>query len=86
MKNLKAPFLVIALLLNVLLVTAGTKSGPPTPNVSAKSMADCDDPDGIPCNDQGDIPINQHIVFLVIGGLALGATAIYKNQIKKASI
>ncbi|RYJ39341.1 hypothetical protein NU08_1649 [Flavobacterium anhuiense] len=88
MKNLKAPFLVIALFLNVLLVTAENESGPPAPNLSSKTMTagDCDDSDGIPCNEQGNIPIDQNIIILVIGGLALGLTAIYRNQIKKASI
>ncbi|MBL0736561.1 hypothetical protein JI750_06665 [Flavobacterium sp. GN10] len=90
MKNLKAPFLVIALFLNVLLVSAETSSHPPTPSAStARSMATTAEGEECPplypdCDDA--FPINQNIMFLVIGGLALGLTVIYKNEIKKASI
>lgn len=85
MKNLKAPFLVIALLLNVLLASAETSSHPPSPTArTASAMAedDCLPPN----NCEANMPIDQNIVFLVITGLALGLTVIYKNQIKKASI
>ncbi|WP_095928355.1 hypothetical protein [Flavobacterium sp. ACN2] len=93
MKNLKAPFLVIALFLNVLLMTAGP-AHPPVPETSgstaksanAMSATACDEPGSPSCNDQAEMPINQHAVFLLLGGLALGATVIYRNQIKKASI
>ncbi|MFC4477982.1 hypothetical protein [Flavobacterium chungangensis] len=89
MKNLKAPFLVIALLLNVLLMSAGS-AHPPVPETNGKSMnttnAECEDPDLPSCNPEANFPIDQQIVFLLLGGLALGATVIYKNQIKKASI
>jgi hypothetical protein len=89
MKNLKAPFLVIALFLNVLLVSAETSSHPPAPGASAArtmtttAEGECEPifPD---CDDA--FPINQNIIFLVVGGLVLGLTVIYKNQIKKASI
>ncbi|MDQ6528944.1 hypothetical protein [Flavobacterium sp. LHD-85] len=89
MKNLKAPFLVIALFLNILLVSAETSSHPPTPvtadSSTAKTMADGDcDPIFPECEDA--FPINQNIIFLVVGGLALGLAVIYKNQIKKASV
>jgi len=86
MKNLKAPFLVIALLLNVLLVSAETATHPPAPMAkTASAMAeevDCAPPN----NCESNFPIDQNIVLLVISGLALGLTVIYKNQIKKASI
>ncbi|QLC67188.1 hypothetical protein LPB248_13025 [Flavobacterium sp. LPB0248] len=73
MKNLKAPFLVIALLLlNVSLVTAQDLPDP-----------GCDEP---PCGGQPpDFPINQNISFLLLGSVALGVIVIYKNQTKKAS-
>ncbi|MBO9582657.1 MAG: hypothetical protein J7574_00710 [Flavobacterium sp.] len=90
MKNLKAPFLVIALfLLNVLVVSAETSSHPPSPtaqNANTTTAADCEDPSLPSCNPEAGFPINQNIVFLVISGLALGIAVIYKNQIKKASI
>jgi len=91
MKNLKAPFLVIALFLNILLVSAETSSHPPAPVTSASvaarssSAEDCDDI-VYDCDNQGGFPIDQNIIFLLIGGLALGFTVIYKNNIKKASI
>ncbi|UPZ16402.1 hypothetical protein [Flavobacterium humidisoli] len=93
MKNLKAPFLVIALLLNVLIMSAGS-AHPPVPVTSgstaktanATSAADCEDPELPSCNPEANMPIDQHVVFLLLGGLALGATVIYKSQIKKASI
>lgn len=31
-------------------------------------------------------PIDQGIVYLIIGGLILGASVIYRNKIKKASV
>jgi len=89
MKNLKAPFLAVALIiLNVSFMAAGS-SNPPPPDMAEKSAgsmttmseADCEPPF---CD--AAFPIDQNIVFLLIGGLALGATVIYKNQIKKASI
>jgi len=83
MKNLKAPFLVIALLLNVLLASAETAAHPPTP-MAAKAMDADEDCELVNC--EAEMPIDQNIVFLVITGLALGLTVIYKNQIKKASI
>lgn len=93
MKNLKAPFLVIALLLNILLMSAGP-AHPPVPespgstakSANAMAVADCDDPSLPGCNPNANMPIDQHVVFLLLGGLALGATVIYKSQIKKASI
>jgi len=88
MKNLKAPFLVIALLLNVLLMSAEISNPPPAPKSTAKIMNtmaedDCD-PDLPSCNPE--FPIDCNIISLVIGGLVLGVTVIYRNQIKKASI
>ncbi|MHC0446759.1 hypothetical protein ACWA1F_15215 [Flavobacterium sp. 3-218] len=82
MKNLKAPFLVIALLfLNVLL--AGPKDMPVPGDANEMNAQQA----RLACpNCPADFPIDQNIVFLVISGLALGATIIYKNRTKKASI
>jgi len=95
MKNLKAPFLVIALLLlNVSVLFANDNPLPvPTQKVQTQDVnpgdadpEDSEEPDcgGAPC--PVDFPIDQNVNFLLIGGLALGAIAIYKNQTKKASI
>ncbi|EJG01437.1 hypothetical protein [Flavobacterium sp. F52] len=88
MKNLKAPFLVIALLLllNVSVVLANNNPLPaPTQRTQSVNADAEDDCDGAPCN-PSDFPIDQNITFLLVGGLALGAVVVYKNQIKKASI
>ncbi|WP_125717927.1 hypothetical protein [Flavobacterium ustbae] len=87
MKNLKAPFLVIALLLlNVSFAT--TKHNLPEPDAQVSSDgtdAGLDD-DG-PCEGCApNFPIDENIVFLLGAGLVLGATIVYKNKIKKASI
>jgi len=83
MKNLKAPFLVIALLL--LNVSVATAQDLPDPGAGEmEGNPSCDEP---PCGAQPpDFPINQNISFLLASGVALGAIAIYKNQTKKASI
>ncbi|WP_281634097.1 hypothetical protein [Flavobacterium luteolum] len=91
MKNLKAPFLVIALLLlnvSVALSQGGNSNETPVPgNSGLDEMEDdpgCDEP---PCGGQPpDFPIDQNISFLLASGVALGAIAIHKNQTKKASI
>ncbi|MBW1658183.1 hypothetical protein [Flavobacterium quisquiliarum] len=92
MKNLKAPFLAFALiLLNISIVSAGADSPPPPDNggITART-ANADDDGGGPLDDDGlpgtpILPIDQNIIILLIGGLALGATVIYRKQIKKAS-
>ncbi|MDQ8010896.1 MAG: hypothetical protein REI96_00500 [Flavobacterium nitrogenifigens] len=97
MKNLKAPFLVIALLLlNVSVLFANDNPLPvPTQKVQTQDVnpgdPDPGDPDpeepncgGAPCLE--DFPIDQNVNFLLIGALALGVIAIYKKQTKKASI
>ncbi|WP_289663539.1 hypothetical protein [Flavobacterium panacagri] len=88
MKNLKAPFLAFALiLLNISIVSA--YNNPPPPGASARNAGsenatdDLDD-DGIGGGGER-LPIDQNIMMLLIGGLALGATVIYRNQTKKAS-
>ncbi|KAF2341218.1 hypothetical protein [Flavobacterium tistrianum] len=83
MKNLKAPFLVTALLLlNVSLAVANEtlpEPGNASKNTTAKAQAACPT-----CPEE--FPINKNISFLLMAGLALGAVATYKNKIKKASI
>jgi len=83
MKNLKAPFLVIALLLNVLLVSAETSTHPPSPMSANTTTAD-EDCQLVNC--EAEFPIDQNVNFLLVGGLALGVIMVYKNQTKKASI
>ena len=70
---------------------------PPSPdNVSAQKSASAngtntiladDDGDGIDDDiDQEPLPINQNLIYLIIGGVVLGTTVIYRNKIKKASM
>ncbi|UWY28967.1 hypothetical protein N4T20_03355 [Flavobacterium sp. TR2] len=83
MKNLKAPFLVIALfLLNVSLVAA--KEELPEPGNATNTMDASADDDCPACPPK--FPIDQNISFLLVGGLALGGVAIYRNYTKKASV
>ncbi|SFD38103.1 hypothetical protein [Flavobacterium phragmitis] len=93
MKNLKAPFLAFALILfNISIVSAGAASPPPPTKegITARTANADDDGEG-PLDDDGGLPgqpilpIDQNIMILLIGGLALGATVIYRNQTKKAS-
>ncbi|KAF2332680.1 hypothetical protein [Flavobacterium nitrogenifigens] len=95
MKNLKAPFLVIALLLLLNVSVLFAKDNPlpvPTQKVQTQDVnpgdADPEDsecPPGSPCGPE-DFPIDQNISFLLAGALALGGVVLYKNQTKKASI
>lgn len=88
MKNLKAPFLVIALLLLNVSVAFAADNPLPKPTLAEGDLdPDPEDPgcpSDAPCLE--NFPIDQNISFLLIGGLALGAIAIYKNQTKKASL
>ncbi|WP_281866820.1 hypothetical protein [Flavobacterium sp. GSB-24] len=87
MKNLKAPFLAVALiLLNVSFMLAGPTPPSPTAKTAGTMSLEDDDGPGGPGSGGPDFPIDQNTVFLLVSGLALGATIIYKNQIKKASI
>lgn len=92
MKNLKAPFLAFALILfNISIVSAGAASPPPPTKEGITARTANADDDGEDPLDDGDLPgtptlpIDQNVMILLIGGLALGATVIYRNQTKKAS-
>ncbi|MFD2940993.1 hypothetical protein [Flavobacterium notoginsengisoli] len=85
MKNLKAPFLAFALiLLNISIVTANENpNNPPPPDMGTNDAGN----GGLEEGPGGGLrmAIDQNIMILFIGGLALGATVIYRKQIKKAS-
>ncbi|WP_347050969.1 hypothetical protein [Flavobacterium olei] len=87
MKNLRALTLAVILIFFAVSFAIAGSQNPPPPTLTATSttstldeVRDCD-PICPP-----DFPINNNIIFLAIGGLALGATVIYKNHIKKASV
>lgn len=95
MKNLRAPILsVILMLFSVSLSWAENNPPPPTLTVRTAGVGDMDpevDGDGddegtVPVIVPGEFPIDNNIIILVIGGLTLGATVIYKNHSKKASV
>lgn len=83
MKNLKAPILAVTLILfGTLFALAGPTPPPPTAKSASAQLNSADD-DCVIC--PVDFPIDQNIVFLLIGGLILGGTVVYRNQTKKAS-
>ncbi|AWK03286.1 hypothetical protein HYN56_03235 [Flavobacterium crocinum] len=97
MKNLKAPFLAFVVILLNISVASATPTPPPPGKFTARSASvqsvegtenendDEGDPEGEGQEGWPDMPIDQNITILLIGGLALGAAVIYRNQTKKAS-
>lgn len=73
MKIIKTGFFTICLILiNVYNVFAQEpEPEPPFP------------PEGPP---GGRVPIDDHLMFLIIAGVILGVTLIYRNKLKKASM
>jgi len=74
------------------------ENNPPPPTLTARTAGvgdmdpevdgdgDGDDEGTVPVIVPGEFPIDNNIIILVIGGLTLGATVIYKNHTKKASV
>jgi len=81
MKRIRIVFLLFFVVL-VSISSVRAEVHPPSP-VNATSASEGDD---IPVPDFPNAPIDQDIIFLVGAGLVLGATVVYKNKIKKASI
>ena len=85
MKNLKAPFLVIALLL--LNFAFADSTDMPVPYTVNDDGSTTEDDDGFPGDPSAPgYPIDENTVFLLVSGLALGGAVIYKKHTKKASI
>ncbi|PAM92469.1 hypothetical protein B4N84_22430 [Flavobacterium sp. IR1] len=84
MKRIKPIFLVFF----VSLIFASSFAAAPTPpepmTSQAVSAAACDDCPPPP--PPKDTPINANIILLLVGGLTLGMSVIYKNKTKKALI
>ena len=55
--------------------------GPPHPEVSSQTTVETND-----INLPVGMPIDQHIVFLLIGAITLGIVVIHNDKIKKASV
>jgi len=80
MKGIRIVFLLFFVVL-VSISSVRAEVHPPSP-VNAQAA----DEDPIPFPDPVPGPIDENIVLLLIAGLVLGATVVYKNKIKKASM
>lgn len=86
MKRIRIVFLLFFIVL-VSISSVKAEVHPPRPDVSsAKSSNGVDDECDtcIPAPPATDAPINGNIVLLLIAGLVLGTTVVYKNKIKKS--
>lgn len=81
-KIMKRVRIVFLLFFIVLVSSVKAEVHPPSP-VNANATAFDND---IPVPGEVEMPIDENIVFLLIAGLILGTSIIYKNKIKKASI
>jgi hypothetical protein len=81
MKRIRILFLLFFVVL-VSISSVRAEVHPPSP-VNATSASEGEGP---PNPDDVILPIDENIVLLLIAGLVLGATVVYKNKIKKASI
>ena len=81
MKGIRIVFLLFFVVL-VSISSVRAEVHPPSP-VNANATAFDND---IPVPGEVEMPIDENIVFLLIAGLILGTSIVYKNKIKKASI
>lgn len=79
MKRIRILFLLFFI---ILVSSVKAEVHPPSP-VNANATAFDND---IPVPGEVEMPIDENIVFLLIAGLILGTSIVYKNKIKKASI
>jgi hypothetical protein len=86
MKRIRIVFLLFFVVL-VSISSVRAEIHPPSP-VNATNASLYEDCDGCPPPTPDPVPgpIDENIVLLLIAGLVLGATVVYKNKIKKASI
>lgn len=70
----------------VSLIFTSSFAAAPTPPEPMTSQAVSADGDGPPPPPPKDTPINANIILLLVGGLTLGMSVIYKNKTKKALI
>jgi len=85
MKRIRIVFLLFFIVL-VSISSVRAEVHPPSPQSASAQLNEGDDPDIPPTPDPAVGPIDENIVLLLIAGLVLGATVVYKNKIKKASI
>jgi hypothetical protein len=83
MKGIRVIFLVFFI---VLVSITSVKAEVHPPNPQNAIATDIEEGDAPPNPDPVHVPIDENIVLLLIAGLFLGTTVVYKNKIKKASI
>lgn len=83
MKRIRILFLLFFI---ILVSSVKAEVHPPSPQNAKNSFADDCGGDCPPNPGDLYLPIDENIVLLLIAGLVLGATVVYKNKIKKASI
>jgi len=83
MKRIRIVFLLFFVVL-VSISSLKAEVHPPSPQ-NARSANMLEDENDVPPTPDA-LPIDENIVLLLIAGLVLGATVVYKNKIKKASI
>jgi hypothetical protein len=83
MKRIRIVFLLFFVVL-VSISSVKAEVHPPSPQ-NARSANMLGDEDGPPPPDF-EMPIDTNIVFLLVAGLVLGTTVVYRHKIKKASM
>jgi hypothetical protein len=86
MKRVRIVFLLFFIVL-VSISSVKAEVHPPNPEIARNALED-NDCDGCPppTPDPFGVPINENIVFLLIAGLVLGTTVVYRHKMKKASM
>ncbi|QDW19172.1 hypothetical protein [Flavobacterium sp. KBS0721] len=84
MKRIRIVFLLFFI---VLVSISSVKAGvhPPSPQNARSANMLGDESEGPPPPDF-EMPIDTNIVFLLVAGLVLGTTVVYRHKIKKASM
>lgn len=86
MKGIRIVFLLFFVVL-VSISSVKAEVHPPSPqNARAANMLGDGDEGPPPPDFPNDAPIDKNIALLLIAGLVLGSTVVYKNKIKKASM
>jgi len=85
MKEIRIVFLLFFIVL-VSISSVKAEVHPPSPQNARAQMNAEDEPDGPPPPGPVAGPIDENIALLLIAGLILGTTIVYRNKIKKASM
>ncbi|WP_123921648.1 hypothetical protein [Flavobacterium piscis] len=85
MKGIRIVFLLFFVVL-VSISSVKAEVHPPSPENATSALEDDECEDCLPVPGKIYLPIDENIFLLLIAGLILGTTIVYKNKIKKASI